>query len=110
MIQRQSACGRDSARIRPLRAAQDPVRSRPYTYGMMYGMQKTTVYVPEELKRSLARAAAARGCSEAELIREALRAVTTHSAPPHPHLPLFRSGKPRLAERVDDALAGFGGS
>ena len=75
---------------------------------MMYGMQKTTVYVPEELKRSLAQAAAARGCSEAELIREALRAVTAGSAP-RPRLPLFESRKPRLAERVDEALAGFGG-
>jgi Ribbon-helix-helix protein, copG family len=37
----------------------------------MYGMQKTTVYVPDELKHALAQAAAARGCSEAELIREA---------------------------------------
>ena len=64
----------------------------------MYGMQKTTVYVPEELKRSLARAAAARGCSEAELIREALRAVAERTAPP----------RPRLAERGDEALAGFG--
>ena len=45
---------------------------------------------------------------EAELIREALRAVTAHSAPPRPRLPLFKSGKPRLAERVDEALAGFG--
>lgn len=76
----------------------------------MYGMQKTTVYVPEELKRSLARAAIARGCSEAELIREALRAVTERTAPPRPRLPLFRSRKPRLAERVEEALAGFGGT
>jgi Ribbon-helix-helix protein, copG family len=80
------------------------------TYGTMYGMQKTTVYVPEALKRSLARAAAARGCSEAELIREALRVVTAHNAPPRPRLPLFKSGKPRLAERVEEALAGFGAS
>ena len=75
----------------------------------MYGMQKTTVYVPEDLKRSLARAAAARGCSEAELIREALRSATERTAPPRPRLPLFRSRKPRLAERGDEALAGFGG-
>jgi len=76
----------------------------------MYGMQKTTVYIPEELKRSLARAAAARGCREAELIREALRTVIAHAAPPRPRLPLFKSRKPRLAERVDQALAGFGGA
>lgn len=71
-------------------------------------MQKTTVYVPRELKLALARAAAARRCSEATLIREALHAVTAEATPPKPRLPLFRSGKPRLAEGVDRALAGFG--
>jgi Ribbon-helix-helix protein, copG family len=76
-------------------------------YGTMYGMEKTTVYVPKELKRALARAAAARGCSEAELIREALRTITARTAPPRPRLPLFKSRKPRLAERVDEGLAGF---
>lgn len=76
----------------------------------MYGMNKTTVYIPDELKRSLAQAAATRGCSEAELIREALRALTASAAPPQPRLPLFKSRKPRLAERTDDALAGFGES
>ena len=74
----------------------------------MYGMHKTTVYVPGELKAALTRAASARGCSEAELIREALRDITARSMPPQPRLPLFRSRKPRLAERVDQALAGFG--
>jgi len=76
----------------------------------MYGMQKTTVYVPDELKHALARAAAARGCSEAELIREALRAATARTPAPRPRLPLFNSRKPRLAERADKALAGFGES
>jgi Arc/MetJ-type ribon-helix-helix transcriptional regulator len=71
-------------------------------------MQKTTVYVPDELKSALERAAEARGCSEAELIREALRAVTARSTPPRPRLPLFKSGKPGLAERAERALAGFG--
>lgn len=74
----------------------------------MYGMQKTTVYVPVELKRELARTAAAKGQSEAELIREALRGATSRGAPPRPRLPLFESGKPRLAERAEEALAGFG--
>ncbi len=71
-------------------------------------MNKTTVYIPDDLKRSLALAAAARGCSEAELIRQALRDATTRVAPPRPRLPLFSSRKPRLAERADEALAGFG--
>jgi len=77
---------------------------------MMYGMQKTTVYIPRDVKRALGQAAAARGVSEAELIREALRTLTSKTTPPGPRLPLFKSGKPRLAERVDEALAEFGES
>ena len=77
---------------------------------MMYGMQKTTVYIPEDVKRALGQAAAARGVSEAELIREALRTLTSKAAPPRPRLPLFTSGKPRLAERIDEALLKFGES
>ncbi len=77
---------------------------------MMYGMQKTTVYIPEDVKRVLGQVAAARGVSEAQLIREAVHALTSQTAPPHPRLPLFKSGKPRLAEGVDKALVGFGDS
>ncbi len=77
-------------------------------YGNMYGMQKTTVYIPDEIKKALRQVAAARGLSEAEVIRQALGAVTTAALPPRPRLPLFKSGKPHLAERVDEALAGFG--
>ena len=77
---------------------------------MMYGMQKTTVYIPKDIKRALGRAAAARGVSEAELIREALRTVTARTAPPRPRLPLFKSGKRQLAEQVDQALLDFGES
>lgn len=78
------------------------------TYGTMYGMQKTTVYLPDDLKRALGRCAAARGQSEAEFIREALRAMTAAAPSPRPRLPLFASDVPDLAERVDTALEGFG--
>jgi len=71
-------------------------------------MQKTTVYLPEDLKRAIGRVAAMRGISEAELIREALRTLTSESNPPEPRLPLFKSGKPHLAESIDEALSGFG--
>jgi hypothetical protein len=80
----------------------------------MYGMQKTTVYLPHELKRALtalaalAALAARRGQSEADLVREALATLTASEGPPAPRLPLFRSGKPPLAERVDERLKGFG--
>ena len=71
-------------------------------------MQKTTVYIPKDLKRALGRVAAMRGMSEAELIREALRKLTSETSPPEPRLPLFKSGKTQLAENVDEALLGFG--
>jgi Arc/MetJ-type ribon-helix-helix transcriptional regulator len=71
-------------------------------------MEKTTVYVPPEVKRALGRLANARGTSEAELIREALRRIVAEAPAPRPRLPLIKSGKPTLAERVDQALKGFG--
>jgi hypothetical protein len=77
-------------------------------YGRMYGMQKTTVYIPSDVKLALGKVATARGLSEAEVIRQALRAATAEIASPRPRVPLFKSGKPRLAEQIDDALTGFG--
>lgn len=77
-------------------------------YGSLYGMEKTTVYVPSEVKRALGRLASARGTSEAELIREALRKIIAEAPAPRPRLPLIESGKPMLAESVDEALEGFG--
>lgn len=72
-------------------------------------MRKTTVYLPEDLKAALERAAAVRGQSEAELIREAVRRLTEEVEQPRPRLPLFSSGDPTLAERVDEELKkGFG--
>jgi hypothetical protein len=71
-------------------------------------MEKTTVYVPAEVKRALGRLASARGTSEAELIREALRKIVAEAPAPRPRLPLIESGKPMLAEHLDEALEGFG--
>lgn len=74
----------------------------------MGGMEKTTVYLPDDLKRALRRAARASGRSEAELIREGVGLVTGAHRIAEPRLPLFDSGQPDLAESADDALAGFG--
>jgi hypothetical protein len=83
--------------------------SRAIAYGMMYGMRRTTIYLPDELKAALERTASAQGTSEAEVIRSALFAAIREQAYPEPRLPLFDSGDPTLAERVDEALAaGFG--
>jgi plasmid stability protein len=71
-------------------------------------MQKTTIYLPDSLKRRLARAAHRRGQSEAALIRAAIERALDEEARPRPTAPLFRSGDPTLAERVDEALSGFG--
>ena len=69
---------------------------------------KTTVYLPEELKRRLEALARTRETSEAALIREAVEHLVSQSRP-RPRLGMFRSGDPTLAERVDEELAkGFG--
>ena len=76
---------------------------------MMYGMKRTTMYLPDDLKAALERTAAARGTSEAEIVRSALASATAEHAYPPPKVPLFTSGDPTLAERVDEELAeGFG--
>lgn len=72
-------------------------------------MEKTSVYLPADLKKALARLARARGCSEATLLREAIARLTAGEAAPTPRLPLFRAKGPSIAERIDEELArGFG--
>jgi hypothetical protein len=74
----------------------------------MYGMKKTTVYLPDELSDRLKQAAAASGKSEAELIREGVEYVVEIELTPRPRAPLW-SGPGNLAEHVDEILAeGFG--
>ncbi len=76
----------------------------------MYGMVKTTVYLPDELKAALARVASERAISEAELIREALSEKISAEAATRPRVGLFTEGlrDPKAAERVDELLDGFG--
>lgn len=72
-------------------------------------MQKTTVYLPAELKRAVTRIARARKCSEADVIRDALARLAAGSDAPAPKLPLFRGRGKSIAHRVDDVLEeGFG--
>ncbi|HEY2653188.1 MAG TPA: CopG family transcriptional regulator [Solirubrobacteraceae bacterium] len=71
-------------------------------------MRKTTVYLPDDLKAQLARAATEAGRSEAALIREGIELVSGQVAGAEPQLPLFASGDPDFAERVDEHLVGFG--
>jgi hypothetical protein len=73
-----------------------------------YLVNKTTVYLPDELKHSLQRMAAESGRSEADLIREAIATKVRASDRPRPTGRLFASGDPSLAENAENALAGFG--
>ena len=74
----------------------------------MGGMEKTTVYLTDGMKRALRRAARSTGRSEADLIREGIGLVTGTHRIVEPRLPLFESGQQDLAERADELLAGFG--
>ncbi|CAN5683392.1 type II toxin-antitoxin system antitoxin VapB26 [soil metagenome] len=71
-------------------------------------MIKTTIYLPEPLKRQLQRLSKRLGRSEAQLIRDAVERLVEERPAPRPRLPLFASNDPDLADRVDEALAGFG--
>jgi predicted transcriptional regulator len=66
-------------------------------------MVKTTIYLPDSLKRDLAQEAQRRGTSEAEVIRDAISRVVSR---PRPRGGIV-SGEP-IAERVDELLEGFG--
>jgi hypothetical protein len=77
-------------------------------YGKMYGVKKTTVYLPDELSDRLKRAAAETGKSEADLIRAGVEHVVEVELTPLPRAPLWSAGG-NLAGRVDELLAeGFG--
>jgi len=71
-------------------------------------MKKTTVYLPDHLKRALSQAAAKEGRSEAEVLREAVAQIAARIDAPAPRLPLFRGKGPSIAGDIDQALKGFG--
>jgi Arc/MetJ-type ribon-helix-helix transcriptional regulator len=72
-------------------------------------MQKTTVYLPDDMKADLERLAAESGRTEADLIREGIRLALSQRTPPTPRSGIFASGDPRLSQRVDEMLShGFG--
>lgn len=74
----------------------------------MYGMRKTTLYLPDELKSRITVVANQCGMSEAELIRETLREGLDRRARPKPQAGSFALDDPYLSERVDEHLKGFG--
>ena len=85
-----------------LLAGRDSWRYRWYHISV----EKTTLYLSEDLKVAVKRAAAERGVSEAEIIRESIR-VSVGGARPCPRGALYSSGKP-IAREAEEMLAGFG--
>lgn len=68
-------------------------------------MQKTTLYLPDDLKAAVEVEARRSGRSEAEVIRSAV-AAAVKAVRPRPRAGVF-SGEP-IARRVDELLVGFG--
>ena len=76
-------------------------------YGIMYGVKRTTVYLPDEMKDAIEREAARRGTTEAAVIRGAVTGLLERSEPPVPQLPVFPEGFGEdIAGRVNQLLAG----
>lgn len=74
-------------------------------------MKRTTVYLPEELKRALEQRAKLEGRTEAEVIRDALSAMLQpRSRPSKLSFGKFASGHTDTSARVDKVLrdTGFG--
>ena len=77
----------------------------------MYGVKRTTIYLPDDLKAQLEAAARAEGRTEADVIRQALADALRLRTTPRPRLPLTEpTGQTtNWAERVDELLGdGFG--
>jgi predicted transcriptional regulator len=73
-------------------------------------MKKTTIYLPDELKKRLEAVARKSGRPEAAVIRDAINVATRDAASPLPRIPLIEQGlgDPTVAENVDALLQGFG--
>jgi hypothetical protein len=82
-------------------------------YGIVYGMRrkKTTIYLPDDVKKNVEKVAEREGISEANIIRDAVAKSIGERTVPKPRIPLgdFVLGAPDIAERVDELLdEGFG--
>lgn len=64
---------------------------------------KTTIYLPDDLRAGVKSEAKRRGCSEAQVIRDA---ISTAVVRPRPRAGLL-DAEP-IADRVEELLVGFG--
>ncbi len=75
-------------------------------YGIMYGMKRTTIYLPEDLKAELERLSRDENRTEADLIREGVRQLIDDRNRPRPDFPLFDSGGALDWSNDEEMLAG----
>lgn len=77
---------------------------------LTYGMKKTTIYLPDDLKQRIEEVARRTGRREAAVIRDAIDTATLEFATPHPTIPLTERGlgDPTIAESAEELLSGFG--
>ena len=73
-------------------------------------MKKTTIYLPDELKKRVEEVARSTGRPEAAVIRDAIGSATRDATRPRPRIPLMKLGlgDPTIAENVDELLERFG--
>jgi Ribbon-helix-helix protein, copG family. len=73
-------------------------------------MRKTTIYLPDEMKKRLEDVARSSGRPEAAVIRDAISSATSDAISPPPRVPLTERGlgDPTIAENVDALIERFG--
>ncbi len=75
----------------------------------MYGMKRTTIYLPDEMKAAIESEAARRGVTEAEVIRHAVEVELVARPRRRIQTPAIPEGIGEdIALRVDELLEGLG--
>jgi Arc/MetJ-type ribon-helix-helix transcriptional regulator len=76
---------------------------------MIYGVKRTTIYLPDEMKAAIERDAARRGVTEAEVIRCAVEASLATRQRRRIQTPAIPEGIGEdIADRVDELMEGLG--
>jgi len=70
-------------------------------------VNKTTVYLPDDLRDAIKREAARRNVAEAVVIRDALR-TSLPTERPRPRGALFSGDGQSIADNIDEWMKGFG--
>jgi Arc/MetJ-type ribon-helix-helix transcriptional regulator len=77
---------------------------------VMKGTKRTTIYLPDRLKRQIEQVADREQRTEADVIRDAVETAISARRVPDPRIPLVPQGlgAPDIAERAEELLDGLG--